>query len=45
MTTKYNDESKVVISYGINDCLSRFVEIDKSEIIRMLWDPFAEDKN
>ena len=26
----------VIISYGISDCLSRFVEIKKSEIVRML---------
>ena len=39
MTTKYGDDSKVIISYGINDCLSRFVEVSKFEIARMLWNP------
>ena len=30
------DDGSVIVSYGVADCLSRFVEIPKSEIIRML---------
>ena len=31
-----DEEDAVLISYGVNDCLSRIVEIKKSEIVRML---------
>ena len=32
-----NDESgSVIIAYGVSDCLSRFIEVPKSDIIRML---------
>jgi len=31
------DSSKVLVSYGLNDCTARIVEIDKSEIIRLLF--------
>jgi len=31
--------NKVILAYGINDCTSRFVQIDKSEIVRMLFHP------
>jgi hypothetical protein len=34
---KAGDDSKVIISYGVSDCLSRFVEVDKFAIARMLW--------
>jgi len=30
------ESDSVIIAYGVSDCLSRFVEIPKSEIIRML---------
>jgi len=39
MTEKDDDESKIIIAYGVMDCLSRFVEVDKSEIVEMLWNP------
>ena len=32
------DSSKrIIISYGISDCLSRFIEVDKTEIAKLLW--------
>jgi hypothetical protein len=39
MTEKAGDDSKIILGYGINDCVPRFVEIDKSEIARLLFDP------
>jgi hypothetical protein len=39
MTEKAGDDSKVIVGYGINDCIPRFVEIDKSEIARLLFNP------
>jgi hypothetical protein len=42
MTEKAGDDSKVILSYGINDCVPRFVEIDKSEIVRLLFNPTAD---
>jgi hypothetical protein len=38
MTEKAGDDSKIIVGYGINDCVPRFVEIDKSEIERLLFD-------
>jgi len=40
MTEKVDDPTRVILSYGINDCTGRIVEIDKSEIVRLLFDPF-----
>ncbi len=37
MTEKAGDDSKVIVGYGINDCVPRFVEINKSEIPRLLF--------
>ena len=35
-------EGKVVISYGINDCLAKTMELDKTEIASVLFsDPYA----
>ena len=34
---KANDESKAIISYGVNDCLPKMVVVDKSEIERLLF--------
>jgi hypothetical protein len=31
------EDSRVILSYGVSDCLSRVVEIDKSDISTMLW--------
>jgi hypothetical protein len=39
ITEKAGDPSKVIIGYGINDCISRFVEVDKSELVRLLFHP------
>jgi hypothetical protein len=36
---KVGDDSKVIISYGVSDCLSRFAEVDKADIVKMLWIP------
>jgi hypothetical protein len=36
---KVGDDSKVILAYGVSDCLSRFVEVDKSDIAKMLWYP------
>jgi hypothetical protein len=36
MTLKADDPSTIIIAYGINDCSSRMVEIDVSEIKRLL---------
>jgi hypothetical protein len=32
------DPSKIILSYGLNDCTARIVEIDKSEITRILFE-------
>jgi hypothetical protein len=37
MTLKADDPSTAIIAYGINDCTSRMVEIDVSEIKRLLF--------
>ena len=33
-----DNDGTVIVSYGVSDCLARFVEIPKAEIIRMLSD-------
>jgi hypothetical protein len=33
ITEKVGDPSKVIIGYGINDCISRFVKVDKSDVV------------
>ena len=35
-TEKSKSGGSVIVSYGVSDCMSRFVEIPKTEIIRML---------
>jgi hypothetical protein len=45
ITEKAGDDSKVIIGYGINDCVPRVVEIDKSEIVRLLFNPTAAGTN
>jgi hypothetical protein len=37
MTLKADDPSTAIIAYGINDCTARMVEIDVSEIKRLLF--------
>jgi hypothetical protein len=39
ITEKVGDDSKVILAYGVSDCLSRFVEVDKADIAKMLWYP------
>jgi hypothetical protein len=39
ITEKVGDDSKVILAYGVSDCLSRFVEVDKAAIAKMLWYP------
>lgn len=34
---KDNDPSKVLVAYGVNDCVSRFIEIEKEDIVRSLF--------
>lgn len=36
---KYNDEQSTLISYGINDCYPRIVEVPKERILRLLYPP------
>jgi hypothetical protein len=38
MVEKADDTSKVIISYGVNDCVPRMIVVDKAEIIVMLFD-------
>jgi hypothetical protein len=45
MTEKAGDNSKIILGYGINDCVPRFVEIEKSEITRLLFNPTADTKS
>jgi hypothetical protein len=33
----FDDPSKVIISYGMNDCAPRIVKVDKSELVQMLF--------
>jgi hypothetical protein len=37
MTEKVDDPSKVIVSFGINDCASRLVEIEERELDRHLF--------
>jgi hypothetical protein len=37
MVEKVDDPSRVLISYGVSDCMSRIIEISKSEIQARLW--------
>lgn len=34
------DPNQVIISYGINDCTSQFVVVNKRDIVRLLFHPF-----
>jgi len=36
-TEKAADSSKTVIGYGLNDCTGRLVEVEKEEIVRLLY--------
>jgi hypothetical protein len=37
MTEKAEDSSKVIIAYGINDCVSRLIEVEKAAIAGLLF--------
>ena len=37
MSQDAEDQSQVIIAYGVNDCTPRMVKVDKSEILRMLF--------
>jgi hypothetical protein len=39
MTQKVDDPSKIIIAYGINDCISRFAVVDVAHVIRLLFTP------
>jgi hypothetical protein len=39
MIEKANDASKLIVAYGVNDCVPRIVEIDKADVLRMLFSP------
>lgn len=34
---KVDDPTRVIISYGVSDCLSRIIEVSKDEIVFELW--------
>ena len=36
VTEKAGDESKMIVSYGINDCVPRMVEMDKHEVANFI---------
>ncbi len=38
MVENADDPSKVIIFYGVNDCVPRMIVVDKAEIIQMLFD-------
>ena len=37
MSERANDPSKVLIAYGLNDCVSRVIEIEKEAIVEALF--------
>jgi hypothetical protein len=39
MTEKMDDPSKLIITYGVADCVSWFAEVDKAEIVHLLFSP------
>jgi hypothetical protein len=34
---KADDATKLIVAYGVNDCFSRFLVIEKSEVVRILF--------
>jgi hypothetical protein len=40
MVEKADDPTKLIVTYGINDCVPRMVVIDKSDVQRMLFAPY-----
>ena len=43
ITENIFDDSKIILAYGVKDCLSRFTEYDKIDIANMLW-PQVDEK-
>jgi hypothetical protein len=41
MTLKEDDPSTVIIAYGINDCVSRMIEVPVSDLQRLLFANFT----
>ena len=39
ITDKAGDPTRAIISYGMNDCTSRFAEVSKADISNMIFDP------
>ena len=39
MAEKADDPTKLIVTYGINDCDPRMVVIDKAQVHRMLFAP------
>ena len=37
MTEKMDDPSKLIVTYGVADCVSWFAEVDKAEIVHLLF--------
>lgn len=37
MSDKAGDASKVIVAYGVNDCFSRLIELDKASIVKALF--------
>jgi hypothetical protein len=37
MTQKVNDPNKVILAYGVQDCTTWFVEVNKAELVTMLF--------
>ena len=44
MTIKADDPNTVIIAYGVNDCLSNFVEVAVSDISQLLFGPIDRSK-
>ena len=37
LISKTRDDSRAIISYGVNDCLPRFIEVSKQDLVRHLF--------
>jgi len=44
MTVKATDKDRVVMTYGLNDCTARVVEVPMEDISNMLFDPVARNR-
>jgi hypothetical protein len=43
MTEKADDATKIIVAYGVNDCVPRMVIIDKADVHRMLFTPHDKE--